>query len=50
VGDNCSLENGTVIGPDVKIENDVTVHSNVRIWPKISISAGSKVKEDMLGE
>ncbi|MDK2825749.1 MAG: mannose-phosphate guanylyltransferase [Methanolobus sp.] len=50
VGNNCSLENGTVIGPEVKIENDVTVHSDVRIWPKMSISAGTKVKEDMLGE
>lgn len=50
VGDNCSLENGTVIGPEVNIENDVTVHSNVRIWPKRSISTGTSVKEDMLGE
>jgi mannose-1-phosphate guanylyltransferase len=50
VGDNCSLENGTVIGPEVKIENDVTVHSDVKIWPKISISTGNNVKEDMLGD
>ncbi|WP_406671346.1 NDP-sugar synthase [Methanolobus sp. ZRKC4] len=50
VGNNCSLENGTVIGPAVLIEDDVTVHSDVRIWPEINIPAKTRVKEDILNE
>lgn len=48
VGNNCSLENGTVIGPDVIIGSGATVHSNVRIWPKQEIKEGLNVKEDIV--
>ncbi len=48
VGDNCSLENGTVIGPNVIIGTGSTVHSNVKIWPEISIPANEAVTRDII--
>lgn len=48
VGDNCYLENGTVIGPDAVMGKNVTVHSNTRIWPEIAIEDGTSVKDDII--
>ncbi len=48
IGKNCSMENGTVIGPRVIIADDATVHSDVKIWPKINIRAGTKIKKNIL--
>jgi mannose-1-phosphate guanylyltransferase len=48
VGQDCSLENGTVIGPRVNIGSESTIHSDVRIWPEMTIKCGSRIKEDLL--
>lgn len=48
IGRSCILENGTVIGPRTMIGNDVTVHSDVRIWPEVFVSAGTSVKQDTM--
>ncbi|MGB3907101.1 MAG: NDP-sugar synthase [Methanomethylovorans sp.] len=49
IGNGCSLENGTVIGPDVIVGSRATIHSNVKIWPKQTIKEGSDVKENIIG-
>ena len=48
VGQNCSLENGTVIGPKVVIGDNATIHSDVKIWPETVIKTGLKVKADII--
>ncbi|MCD4807450.1 MAG: NDP-sugar synthase, partial [Methanococcoides sp.] len=48
VGQNCNLENGTVIGPRVIIRDDATIHSDVKIWPEVTIKAGSRIKETII--
>jgi len=48
VGQNCSLENGTVIGPRVHIGNNSTIHSNVKIWPDLTIKSASIIQENIL--
>jgi mannose-1-phosphate guanylyltransferase len=48
VANNCSLENGTVIGPNVIIGTGSTVHSNVKIWPDILIPAHKGVTQDLI--
>ncbi|TGC07871.1 nucleotidyltransferase family protein [Methanolobus halotolerans] len=50
VGDNCCLENGTVIGPDAVIGKSTTVHSNIRIWPEIVVRENKSIKEDIINE
>ncbi len=45
VGENCSLENGTVIGHKVIIGNNSTVHSGVKIWPEVMVNKNSSIKE-----
>ena len=50
IGRNCVLENGTVIGPRSMIGNDVTVHSDVRIWPEVVVSSGISVVKDTMNE
>ena len=50
IGRNCTLENGTVIGPRTMIGNDVTVHSDVRIWPEVVVAAGTSVTKDTMNE
>lgn len=47
IGGNCTLETGTVIGPRVVIRDNVTVHSNVSLWPELVIEEGKDVKESM---
>ena len=48
LGRSCTLENGVVIGPRAMLGNDVTVHSDVRIWPEVVISEGTSVVKDFL--
>lgn len=45
IGQNCSLENETVIGHKVIIGNGSTVHSGVKIWPEVMVNKNSSVKE-----
>lgn len=48
IGDSCSVEHGSVIGPRTVIRSRVTVHSNTRIWPDLVIADNTTVTEDML--
>jgi len=50
VGRGCSLETGSVIGPRVVLEDDVVVHSNVRIWPDLLVRRGRVVSADLYNE
>lgn len=50
IKDSCILETGTVIGPRVIIENYVTVHSLIRVWPEITIKKGTRVRENIGNE
>lgn len=50
ISDNCSLENGTVIGPAAVVGRNSTIHSDIRIWPEIKVEEGTSVKEDILNE
>jgi len=50
IGDNCVLENGTVIGPRVKVQDKVTIHSDVLIWPEVLIESGKEVRKDVLNK
>ncbi len=45
IGENCSLENGTVIGHKVIIGNNSTIHSGVKVWPEVMINKNSSIKE-----
>lgn len=47
VGNDCILETGTVIGPRVVIRDDVTIHSNVSLWPELVIEEGTNVKDSL---
>ncbi|MDY0266576.1 MAG: NDP-sugar synthase [Methanimicrococcus sp.] len=50
IGARCSLENGTIIGPNAQLKDGVTIHSGVKIWPEIQVSKDTNVKEDLLNE
>jgi mannose-1-phosphate guanylyltransferase len=50
LGRSCTLENGVVIGPRAMIGNDVTIHSDIRIWPEVVVNAGTSVKKDFMNE
>ena len=50
IGSGCSLENGTIIGPQSKLSDAVTIHSGVKLWPETSIQKGANVKEDVFNE
>lgn len=50
LGDNCSIEHNTVIGPRSVLRNDVTIHSGTRLWPEVIIPEGSIVKEHVLND
>ena len=39
-----------MIGPRTMIGNEVTVHSDVRIWPEVVVQAGISVIEDGMNE
>ncbi|MDD1675814.1 MAG: NDP-sugar synthase [Methanomicrobiales archaeon] len=50
IGHDCSIENDTVLGPRVTMEDRVVIHSGTRIWPEVGIAAGTIVKEHLLNE
>lgn len=50
IGDSCSVEHGSVIGPRSILRNRVTVHSNTRLWPDLVVQDGTIVTEHMLNE
>ena len=50
IGDNCSIEHNTVIGPRSVLRNNVTIHSGTRLWPEVIVPEKSIVKEHMLNE
>jgi len=50
IGDSCSIEHGSVIGPRSILRNRVTVHSNTRLWPDLVVQDGTIVTEHMLNE
>jgi mannose-1-phosphate guanylyltransferase len=50
IGEECSLEHDTVIGPRVVIRNRSVVHSKTRIWPEVVIPEGTTVKEHVLND
>lgn len=48
IGNNCILETGSVIGPRNVIRDNVTVHSNVVLWPDLVIPEGTGVGKDQI--
>jgi mannose-1-phosphate guanylyltransferase len=50
IGEYCSIENDTVIGPRVVLRDRVVVHSKTRLWPEVVITDGTIVKEHVLNE
>jgi mannose-1-phosphate guanylyltransferase len=50
IGDGCSIEHGSVIGPRCVIRNRVTIHSNTRLWPDVVIADGTVVAEHVLND
>lgn len=50
IGDECSIEHDTVIGPRAVIMDRVIVHSRNRLWPEVVVQAGDVVKEYVLNE
>ncbi len=50
IGESCSLENDTVIGPRAVLHERVIVHSRTRIWPEVVVPAGTIVSEYYMNE
>jgi len=50
IGEHCSIENDTVIGPRVVLRDHVVVHSKTRLWPEVVVTDGTIVKEHVLNE
>ncbi|MCK9579688.1 MAG: NDP-sugar synthase [Methanoregula sp.] len=50
IGENCSIENDTVIGPRVVLRDRVVVHSKTRLWPEVVVTDDTVVKEHVLNE
>jgi len=50
IGDNCSIEHDTVIGPRVVIGNRAIIHSKTRIWPEVVVPSNGVVTEHLLNE
>lgn len=48
IGDSCSVEHGSVVGPRSILRSRVTVHSNTRIWPDVVVPDGTIVTEHLL--
>ena len=50
IGDFCSVEHGSVIGPRTVLRNKIIVHSNTRIWPDLVVSDNTIVTENLLND
>ncbi|MDT8357796.1 MAG: NDP-sugar synthase, partial [Methanomicrobiaceae archaeon] len=48
IGDGCSIEHDTVIGPRCDLSSRVVVHSGTRIWPEVKVKEGEVVREHLL--
>jgi mannose-1-phosphate guanylyltransferase len=48
IGDACSIENDTVIGPRSVLQNHIVVHSGTRVWPEVFVPENEVVKEHLL--
>jgi mannose-1-phosphate guanylyltransferase len=48
MGEECSIENDTIIGPRVVLRDGVVVHSGTRIWPEVTIGEKTVVREHIL--
>jgi mannose-1-phosphate guanylyltransferase len=47
-GEECSIENDTVLGPRITLGDRVVIHSGTRIWPEVEIASNAVVKEHLL--
>ncbi|HON81924.1 MAG TPA: NDP-sugar synthase [Methanoregulaceae archaeon] len=50
IGEFCSVENDTVIGPRVEIRDRSVIHSKTRIWPDVVVPKESVVSEHLLND
>ena len=50
IGDDCSIEHNTVIGPRCVLRSGITIHSGVRIWPDVIVEENAVVKENILND
>ncbi len=50
IGDKCSIEHDTVLGPRVQGGDNVVIHSGTRVWPEVTIPDNMVVKEHLLNE
>jgi len=50
IGEDCSIENDTVIGPRVVLRDRVVVHSKTRLWPEVMVKDDTIVKEHVLND
>jgi mannose-1-phosphate guanylyltransferase len=48
MGEQCSIENDTIIGPRVVLRDGVVVHSGTRIWPEVTVEEKTVVREHVL--
>jgi mannose-1-phosphate guanylyltransferase len=48
MGEVCSIENDTIIGPRVVLRDGVVVHSGTRIWPEVTVGEKTVVREHVL--
>jgi mannose-1-phosphate guanylyltransferase len=50
VENNCVLENGTVIGPRVIVKDGAIIHSDVRVWPEVTIQSRDEIQKNVINE
>jgi len=48
IGEVCSIENDTIIGPRVVLKEGVVVHSGTRIWPEVTVEERTVIREHLL--
>lgn len=49
VGTGCSLAQGSVLGAEAVLEDQVVLREEVRIWPRIPVKAGSRLTSSVTG-
>jgi len=50
IGDRCSIEHDSIIGPRVVIRNGCIIHTKTRIWPEVVIEENSIIKTHILNQ
>lgn len=48
IKENCVVQEGAVIGPRCRIENDSTIRTQIKLWPDKIIEAGSTVTMSLI--